>query len=111
MIFAECHCCNPVDLTIDGVLSCVQPAVDVTQPASANAISSTVPAPHTDEDRAASKIQALARGQIVRQHQKDQRLWQVWNELDWVRTHTHTDRHTHADREAHLYASNGHTYS
>jgi hypothetical protein len=36
-----------------------------------------------EEVEAASKIQALARGQLVRKHQKDERLWQAWNELDW----------------------------
>lgn len=46
----------------------------------------------TDEERAAAKIQALARGQLVRKQQKDQQLWQAWNELDWVRG---THRHTH----------------
>lgn len=52
------------------------------------------PSPHTleEESEAACKIQAVARGQLVRKHQKDQRLWEAWNELDWV-THS-TNKHT-----------------
>jgi hypothetical protein len=43
-----------------------------------------------EENQAAAKIQALARGQLVRKQQKDQRLWEAWNELDWVSYNTNT---------------------
>jgi hypothetical protein len=37
------------------------------------------------EAAAASRIQSMARGQLARKAVKDQRLWEAWNELDWVR--------------------------
>lgn len=50
------------------------------------------------ESEAASKIQALARGQLSRQHQKDQRLWEAWNELDWASRRDRREWHSACTR-------------
>lgn len=50
------------------------------------------------EDTAASKIQALARGAHVRAAEKDKRLWNAWNELDWKEESELMESHTHYEQ-------------
>jgi len=62
-------------------LSIPEPSIASTSDAAATPVT---PLPDCDErDRAAAKIQALARGQLVRKQQKDAMLWEAWNQLDW----------------------------